>query len=277
MTTLSLGYSPCPNDTFIFYALAHGKINAGGLKFRETLLDVESLNRRALGRELDVTKVSCRAFGDLRGNYCLLRSGAAMGRGCGPLLVSRKMRAADELKGKRIAIPGKLTTAFLLMRLFEPELAENVVEMPFNEIMGSVREGRAEAGLIIHEGRFTYPLFGLVSLMDMGRRWERETGLPLPLGLIVAKRSLGEDVLGKIQRLIRESVLYAMAHRQETGPYVKAHSQELEDSVIGKHIELYVNDYSVDMGEEGVRAVERLFDMAERAGIIGGSRATLIC
>lgn len=268
MKTLSLGYSPCPNDTFIFYALVHGKIDTGDLGFKEILLDVETLNQMAVKGELDITKVSYNAFGNLRDDYCLLRSGGALGRGCGPLVVASKECEMKDLKGKTIAIPGELTTAYLLLQLYEPDFRSNVKVMPFHEIMGAVKEGKVDAGLIIHEGRFTYPSYGLKKIIDLGEWWKKETGLPIPLGCIIAKRSLGIDVISKVERLIMESVLYAISRRDEPVKYIKEHSQELDDSVIAEHINLYVNDYSIDIGDEGIRAVRKLLDMAEEKGII---------
>ncbi|MCX5717527.1 MAG: 1,4-dihydroxy-6-naphthoate synthase [Nitrospirae bacterium] len=268
MKTLSLGYSPCPNDTFIFYALVHGKIDAGGLQFKEILLDVETLNQMALKGKLDITKVSYNAFGNLCEDYCLLRSGGALGKGCGPLVVASKECEMKDLKGKTIAIPGELTTAYLLLQLYEPDFRNNVKVMPFHEIMGAVKEEKVDAGLIIHEGRFAYPSYGLKKIIDLGEWWERETGLLIPLGCIIAKRSLGIDVISKVERLIRESVQYAMSRRDEPVKYIKKHSQELYDSVIAEHINLYVNDYSIDIGNDGIRAVRKLLEMAEERGII---------
>lgn len=276
MRTLSLGYSPCPNDTFIFYALVHGKIDTGDLNFKEILLDVETLNRMASKDKLDITKVSYNAFGNLRDDYCLLRSGGALGRGCGPLVVASKECKMKDLKGKTIAIPGELTTAYLLLQLYDPDFRSNVKAMPFHEIMGAVKEGKADAGLIIHEGRFTYSSYGLKKIIDLGEWWEEETGLPIPLGCIIAKRSLGNDIISKAERLIRESVLYAMSRPEMLGmKYIKEHSQELDDSVIDEHIKLYVNDYSIDIGDNGIRAVRKLLEMAEERGIIKKSAMPL--
>jgi len=275
MKTLSLGYSPCPNDTFIFYALVHGKIKSDDLNFKETLLDVETLNRSAIKGELDITKVSYHAFGNLRDEYCLLRSGGALGRGCGPLVVSKRNYSMKDLKGKRIAIPGELTTAYLLLQLYDPSFKDNVEARVFSDIMGAVKNGQVDAGLIIHEGRFTYPSYGLKRVIDLGEWWEKETGLPIPLGCIIAKRSLGTDLINKIDTLIRESVLYGIGRRDEPVEYIKEHSQELEDSVINKHINLYVNDYSIDIGDDGVMAVRELFSIAEEKGIIRKSSKPL--
>lgn len=259
---LSLGYSPCPNDTFIFYALVHKKVR-GSVEFSETLKDVESLNNMALRGELDVTKVSFNAFGLIREDYCLLHAGSALGRGCGPLIVAKRH---IDLTGKTIAIPGRMTTAYLLLQLFDAGIKE-VVEMPFNSIMNAVSLGMVDAGLIIHEGRFTYPAYGLVKLADLGEWWEKETGLPIPLGAIAAKRSLGADVINEVDRMLRKSVEYAFSNRDMTRGYVREHAQELDDEVIDKHIGLYVNDYTLDIGE-GVAAVEELLKRAERLHLI---------
>ncbi len=272
MKKLSLGYSPCPNDTFIFYALAHKKVR-GGLEFSEVLRDVETLNRMALKSEIDVTKVSFNALGHLREDYCLLHSGSALGRGCGPLIVAKDRINIADLAGKTIAIPGKMTTAYLLLQLFEPDI-ENVVEMPFDRIMNAVSLGAVDAGLIIHEGRFTYPKYGLLELVDLGEWWEEETGLPIPLGGIVAKRSLGADVISEVDRMLRKSVEFAFANREMTRGYIKEHAQELDDEVIDQHIGLYVNDYTLDIGN-GAIAVEKLFERAEILDIVQHSEMPL--
>lgn len=269
---LTLGYSPCPNDTFIFYALVHGKIDTGSLKFKEILLDVETLNQKALSTELDITKVSFHAFGHLRDKYALLRSGGAMGRGCGPLVVARTKTGMDALKSKRIAIPGKLTTAFLLLQLYNPAFSVNIVVMPFDKILSAVKDGIVDAGLIIHESRFTYSDYGLFEVIDLGNWWEEETGFPIPLGCIIARKNLGMDLIQNIDILIRRSVEYAFGHREETKDYIKAHSQELADSVIERHINLYVNEYSMDFGDNGLKAIEEFFRRAEDKGIISGGR-----
>lgn len=270
--TLTLGYSPCPNDTFIFYALVHGRIDCGGLRFEEILLDVETLNQKARNSELDITKVSFHAYGYLRERYSLLRAGGAMGRGCGPLVVARERISMEDLRGKKIAIPGRLTTAYLLLQLYGPALAENVVVMPFDLIMGAVKKGDVDAGLIIHESRFTYPSYGLSGIMDLGEWWEKETGLPIPLGCIIARNTLGRDLAVTVDGLVRKSVEYAFSHREETKGYIKAHSREIGDEVIERHIGLYVNEYSLDIGEDGLRAVEALMRRAEDRGVISGGR-----
>ncbi|HEY9205167.1 MAG TPA: 1,4-dihydroxy-6-naphthoate synthase [Candidatus Methanoperedens sp.] len=265
MKNISLGYSPCPNDTFIFYALVHRKVK-GEMVFSERLEDVETLNRMAFQKELDVTKASFHAFGHLREDYCLLHSGSALGRGCGPLVVAKNPVRKGELYGKKIAIPGKMTTAYLLLRLFAPDI-KNAIEMPFDHIMNAVSLGTVDAGLIIHEGRFTYPDYNLVKLVDLGEWWEKETGLPIPLGGIIAKRDLGADVIREIDRLLKMSIEYAFRNSDLTREYIKKHAQELEDDVIDQHIKLYVNDYSLDIGN-GIAAVEKLLKTAEESGLI---------
>jgi len=265
MRRLSLGYSPCPNDTFIFYALTHGKL-AGNFVFRETLKDVEKLNKMALIKEFDITKASFHGFGFLRNEYCLLHSGSALGRGCGPLIVARNPINEDELCFKKIAIPGKMTTAYLLLKLFAP-FANNIIEMPFDRIMNAVSLGIVDAGLIIHESRFTYPKYDLVKLIDLGEWWEKETGLPIPLGGILARRDMGKPMIGKIDLLIRQSIEYAFQHPEETRGYIKKNAQELDYEVIDQHIRLYVNDYSLDIGD-GINAIERLLKTAEDLNLI---------
>jgi len=271
MKTLTLGYSPCPNDTFIFYALIHRQIDTGDLKFKEVLLDVETLNQKALNAELDLTKISYHAFGYLQDKYSLLKAGGALGRGCGPLVVTKHAYTMKELQGKKIAIPGKLTTAFLLLQLFDSAFRmphSAFIVMPFNEIMDAVAREEVDAGLIIHESRFTYPSYGLKRVIDLGEWWEKETGLPIPLGCIIAKKTLGEDLNKTINELIRQSVEYAFQNRNEPTEYIKIHSQELSDEVINRHIDLYVNDYSLDIGQDGNKAVKELLSRAEDAGII---------
>jgi 1,4-dihydroxy-6-naphthoate synthase len=264
---LSLGYSPCPNDTFLFYPLVHGLVDTGGFRFSERLDDVESLNRLALEGALDVCKVSFHAFAFLREHYVLLRSGGAMGKGCGPLVLSRNRREPEDLRHMRIAVPGRHTTALLLLNLFEPEPGE-IVYLPFHEIMDAVAEGRVDAGVVIHESRFTYPAYGLHQMLDLGVWWENRTGLPLPLGGIAARRTLGPSVLSAVNRAIRSSVEYACAHPDESIPYVRAHSQEMSEEVCASHIGLYVSDFSLDPGSEGEKAAETLIMMGERLGLL---------
>jgi 1,4-dihydroxy-6-naphthoate synthase len=274
MQTITLGYSPCPNDTFLFYPLIHGSIPDMGFHFVERLEDVETLNRLAMEGALDVCKVSYHAFAHIRERYILLRSGGAMGRGCGPLVVSKVVSEPGNLKGKRIAVPGKFTTACLLLRLFDPTLTDFIF-LPFDEIMAAVTEGKADAGLIIHESRFTYHSYGLRKVLDLGEWWEKSTGLPLPLGGIAAKRSLGPPALMKLSAIVRASAEYARSNPSETLRYVHSHSQEMDEEVCSSHIALYVNDYSLDPGPEGEYAAEVLFARGEQLGLFPASTAPL--
>lgn len=273
--TLSLGFSPCPNDTFIFYGLVHGKINCDGLTFSEPLLeDVEQLNSWAVAGKLDVTKLSYHALAHVLDEYCLLRSGGALGRGCGPLLVTRSKQENDVSRLKRIAIPGKLTTAALLLQMFLPRPCK-LIEMRFDSIMGAVARGEVDAGVIIHESRFTYEQEGLFCLQDLGEWWEKTTGMPIPLGGIAARRSLGEEKLRQIERAIACSVEFAFQHPDNCLSYIQRHSQELEKEIVEGHIGLYVNDFSRDLGDEGMAAVELFIDKGRRSGALPESEKSI--
>jgi len=271
---LTLGFSPCPNDTFMFYPLVHKLVDTAGLSYRERLEDVETLNLLALKGELDVTKVSYHALGHIRDEYALLRSGSALGRGCGPLLVAAEHLDPAALRGRTIAVPGRYTTALLLLRLFDPAL-ENFIVMPFNEIMDAVLSGTVDAGLIIHESRFTYQGFGLHKLLDLGEWWEGETGLPIPLGGIVARRSLGAETIAAVEQALRDGVAFARSHPDEAAHYICEHAQEMSAEVCAAHIGLYVNDFSADLGDEGLRAIQCLMERGEQAGIIPVSQTPL--
>jgi 1,4-dihydroxy-6-naphthoate synthase len=266
---INLGFSPCPNDTFIFYALANKKTDLQGLEFSVTIEDVETLNRLAVQGALDVTKISCHAYCHIMDDYTFLKSGGAFGKGCGPLLISKP--DAESLEISKIAIPGELTTAFLLLKLYLSSNSSFIVDqsslsfvvMPFNEIMASVADGKVDAGLIIHESRFTYQNYGLTEIVDLGSWWEKETGLPIPLGGIAAKKSLGDSIIETIENIIQSSVKYSMLHKGEAMPYIKQYSQELTDDVIDKHIGLYVNDYTLNIGIDGEDALDMLIKMAK--------------
>jgi len=266
-TTLTLGYSPCPNDTFIFHALTHGLLPNGTPQVRERLEDVETLNQLALQGILDLTKISYHALGHLRDRYALLRSGGALGRGCGPLVVSRQPTTMARLHGRRIAIPGQLTTANLLLQLYGDGFDQLLI-LPFDRIMPALLAGEVEAGVIIHESRFTYQSLGLHRVVDLGAWWEEETGLPIPLGGILARRDLGPELIRRVDAAIRASVELAWAQPQVPRAYIRAHAQELDDAVIDRHIGLYVNDFTRDIGDEGERAITALFSRAEARGII---------
>lgn len=256
MRELTFGYSPCPNDTFAFHALAHGLVDA---PFRVTpvLLDIEELNRRAHTGELDLTKLSVGAFAAIGDRYRMLRSGAALGHGVGPLVVTRMpMSLAAALRG-RVAIPGRETTAYRLLRLAAPTLNE-VVEMRYDRILQAVSSGEVDAGLIIHESRFTYAEHGLSKAADLGEWWEEETSLPVPLAGICARSDLDDSTRLAAEHAIRASVQYAFTHPTASADYVRAHAQEMSADVCAQHIKLYVNEWSLDVGEEGLRAMARL-------------------
>jgi 1,4-dihydroxy-6-naphthoate synthase len=264
---LSLGYSPCPNDTYIFYALTHQKIDLDGYTIVERLEDVETLNQLAMNGLLDLTKISYHAFGHLRDRYALLHSGGALGRGCGPLVIARTATDMHGLHGKRIAVPGQLTTANLLLQLYGSGY-EDLLIVPFDQIMPALERGDADAGVIIHESRFTYRAAGFHEVLDLGAWWEKDSGLPIPLGGILARRDLGEETILQVDRAIRASLEYARQHPQQPREYIKEHSQELDNEVIDAHIALYVNEFSLDLGTEGVAAVEQLLRRAEERGLI---------
>ena len=269
---LSLGFSPCPNDTFIFHALVHNLIGACQVDFQAPVLaDVETLNLWAMAGRLDVTKVSFHAFGHLAENYVLLGAGGALGRGCGPLLVGRRKFALNELEDLEVAIPGEYTTATMLLKLLVPKGCRTVA-MPFDRIMASVAKAEVDAGVIIHESRFTYPDHGLHLIQDLGQWWEAETGHPIPLGGIIARRSLGRELIGAIDQCIRDSVRHALAAPQHCRDYVRCHAQELTDSVIAEHIKLYVNHFSEDIGGDGLAAVDEFLHRGTAAGLFGAPR-----
>src|ERR1019366_5232120 len=242
---ITLGFSPCPNDCFIFDAMIHGKINTEGLQFEVVMEDVEALNQKAFTDELDITKLSFFAFAHVTKFYQLLNSGSALGKGCGPLLVANSKFKIESTT--KIAIPGKYTTANFLLSLAFPD-AKNKVETLFSDIEDAVLSGKVDAGLIIHENRFTYEQKGLKKLIDLGEYWETLTNAPIPLGGIVAKRNLPNDLKQKINRVIRKSVEFAFANPKSSLNFVKAHAQEMSEEVMYKHIDLYVNNYSIDLG-----------------------------
>ncbi len=251
---ITLGFSPCPNDTFMFDALVNGRIDTGELKFKSILEDVETLNRMAQKPELDVTKLSFAAYSGVIDQYMLLTSGSALGKGVGPLFISLKDYSNSIDQIRTVAIPGKNTTAYFLFRMFYPQNYE-VKEMIFSEIEQAILEGKVDAGVIIHENRFTYEKKGLKKINDLGELWEKKTGQPIPLGGIAVKRELDIEVKKKINQLVRESVEYAFKNPEASSEYVKLHSQEMSEEVQRKHIKLYVNDYSISLGEKGCNAI----------------------
>jgi 1,4-dihydroxy-6-naphthoate synthase len=281
-----LAYSPCPNDTFVFHAWVHGLLPAAP-PVEERLEDIDALNSLASRGEADVIKVSFYAFGRLRERYALLHSGGALGRGVGPLVVARKdsnlrpadsagglASLADDLSRARLAIPGELTTAALLSGLFTGTARQRTV-MPFDRIMPAVAAGEVDAGVIIHEGRFTFGSYGLRRLVDLGEWWESTTGLPIPLGGIAVSRHLEREMQARVERAVFGSVSYARAHPDASREYVAAHSQELDPAVCQAHIDLYVNEATLDYGTEGKAAIEGLLAAAAEVGLVEPSEKSL--
>jgi 1,4-dihydroxy-6-naphthoate synthase len=257
---LTFGFSPCPNDTFAFHALVHGLVPAP-FRVKPVLLDIQELNRRAHESAFDLTKLSVGAFAAVGERYRLLRSGAALGRGVGPLVVARAPMPLHQAIQGRVAIPGRETTAFRLLRLAAPSL-DQVVELRYDQILPAVERGEVRAGLVIHESRFTYQDHGLSKVVDLGDWWENETGLPVPLAGICARGDLEPELVAAAEAAIRASVQYAFDAPDASRAYVRAHSQEMSDEVCDAHIKLYVNELSLDVGEEGLRAISRLIAAA---------------
>lgn len=271
---LTLGFSPCPNDTFIFDALIHHKIDTDGLTFEVTYDDVETLNQKAMKGQLDITKLSFHAFAYAVSQYALLDAGSALGFGVGPLLISHKYdqeTLAEKIKSDpasiRVGIPGKYTTANFLLGIAYPEL-QHKQELVFSEIETALLEDQIDLGLIIHENRFTYQDKGLTKIVDLGDYWEKLTGCAIPLGGIVINRNLDREVQLKVNRLIRESVEYAFAHPKSSIGFIREHAQAMDEAVMYKHIELYVNKYSINLSTEGRNAVDTLFKLAQERSII---------
>ena len=256
MRELTFGFSPCPNDTFAFHALVHGLVDAP-FRVKPVLLDIEDLNRRAHEGAFDLTKLSVGAFAAVGQRYRLLRSGAALGHGVGPLVVARTVTPLAEAVSGTIAIPGRETTAYRLLRLAAPVLGQ-VIEMRYDRILQAVASGDVDAGLIIHESRFTYANHGLSKVTDLGDWWQAATGLPVPLAGICARADLDQEMSRAAEASIRASVAYAFQHREASRAYVRAHAQEMSDEVCDAHIALYVNEHSLDIGAEGLAAISRL-------------------
>jgi len=264
---ITVGHSPDPDDAFMFYALAHNKLDTGDLEFRHELQDIETLNRRALRGELEVTAVSIHAYAHLLDKYALLPSGCSMGDRYGPMVVARRPTAIGELKSARIAIPGTLTTAFLALKLclggdFHYEVR------PFDQILQAVERGEFDAGLIIHEGQLTYQNQGLHLVVDLGEWWQQRTELPLPLGGNVVRRDLGAPTMSRISRILKESIKYALAHRGAALDYALQYARDMDRSLADRFVGMYVNDWTLDYGPRGRAAVRRLLEEAHLAGII---------
>lgn len=271
---LSLAYSTCPNDTFLFNALAHNLIDLKGLSYSINLDDVETLNQKASKQIFDISKLSFAAIGQFQDTYGLLRTGAALGRGCGPLLIAKPGYKAKNIKKVQIAVPGLQTTASMLVGLWLGKKAD-LVPMTFDKIMPAVLSGKYDFGVIIHESRFTYKEYGLECVIDLGKWWEEETSLPIPLGGIAIKRNLAKDIIKQVEQSIGESVIYAFNHKDAGKKYIKQHAQEMADDVIDKHIDLYVNDFTKFLGNDGEKAVEYLFEMARQKGVMAKSNKAL--
>jgi 1,4-dihydroxy-6-naphthoate synthase len=265
--TLTLGFSPCPNDTFIFDAMIHNRIDTEGVNFEVIMEDVEALNQRAFRRELTITKLSYHAFAYLVDDYALLESGSALGNGVGPLLIAKKDMPQDVVNQSLIAIPGKFTTANFLFSLAYPEATQKQ-ELVFHDIENAVLDGRVGAGVIIHENRFTYAQRGLVKLMDLGAYWEETTQMPIPLGGIVVRRDLPLEIQQKVERIMKRSVEYAFAHPSVSRDFVAQHAQEMDEKVRQQHIDLYVNAFTRGLGNVGRAAVKTLFEKATALKII---------
>jgi len=272
LKSLSLAYSSCPNDTYIFHAMVHALINTKGICFNTTIADVETLNQRAVKGTYDITKLSFAAMGRLGKQYRILRSGAALGRGCGPLVITMPDHVMHSQNKIKVAVPGLGTTACLLFRFYLeaqfPGLEPDLIPIPFEQIMPAVKTGKADVGVIIHEGRFVYEKMGLKLIQDLGQWWETHTGLPIPLGCIAVKKEMGRKTAKQLESMIRHSISHARDFPTASAAYIRHHAQELEDNVIQEHIGLYVNDFSMDLGAEGETAVLTFFQKAQQAGIL---------
>jgi 1,4-dihydroxy-6-naphthoate synthase len=269
LKNLQLGYSSCPNDTFIFEALASQRLRTGGIGFVPFIADVEELNQRAQRQEMAITKMSFANWLKITDHYQLLDSGSALGRNCGPLVIAKKAFDFQDLPDMKVAIPGLNTTANLLLMLASPKTT-NKVEMLFSDIEAAVLNGEVDAGLIIHESRFTYAAKGLTRIIDLGEWWETETGHPIPLGGIFIRRDVDEETRKSVNALIRESLEYSYTHHDEVWPYIKELAKETDDNVINSHIELYVNEFSLSLGETGRAAINMLALKAKEAGYVSG-------
>lgn len=264
--TIRVAHSPDSDDAFMFYALSQNKLDTGNLRFVHELSDIESLNRRALKGELEVSAVSIHAYAYLADKYALLSSGSSMGDRYGPKLVARSAMGREDLKGKTVAVPGEWTTAFLTLKLYEPRIEHVVV--PFDEIMAFVARGEADVGLLIHEGQLTHEREGLTLIEDLGEWWHKETGLPLPLGGNVVRRDLGEETIHQIAHLLKASIQYALDHREEALAYALGYARDLPPALADKFVSMYVNEWTLDYGETGRKAVRTLLSRGYKSGII---------
>lgn len=263
---LTVAHSPDSDDAFMFYALATGKLDTGGIEFEHILGDIETLNQKALQETYDVSAISIHAFAYLTDRYALLSSGASMGEGYGPRLVAREPFSREDLRRLRIAVPGERTSAFLALRLLEPAVQTTVV--PFDQILSEVVSGHFDAGLLIHEGQLTYSDVGLHLLVDLGEWWYQETGLPLPLGGNAIRRALGEELIAQVAQLLRQSIRYAFSHREEALAYAMRYARDLDVQRAATFVDMYVNDFTLDYGERGKEAIRTFLERAREQGLI---------
>ncbi|MBI4548263.1 MAG: ABC transporter substrate-binding protein [Ignavibacteriae bacterium] len=264
---IRIGHSPDPDDAFMFYGLASGKVKLDGIRIEHFLEDIQSLNQRAMKAELEVTAISAHAFPFVADKYCIMRTGASMGEGYGPVIISRKYETLSELKGKIVATPGPLTTATLLFKIFTDGIKS--IDMSFDKIMEAVDNGTVDAGLLIHEGQLTYKSLGYYKVLDFGELWEKETnGLPLPLGLDVVRKDLGEELARKLSQGLRDSIKYSYKHQDEAIPYAMQWGHGIDYKLGEKFVKMYVSELTTDMGESGKRALELLFDMGRKKQLI---------
>jgi 1,4-dihydroxy-6-naphthoate synthase len=270
---IRIGHSPDPDDAFMFYGLSSGKVQIDGITIEHTLEDIQSLNKRAMEGELEVSAISAHAFPYVADKYWIMRTGASMGEGYGPVIISRKYKKLSELQGKNVATPGSLTTATLLFKIFTQGI--NNIDMAFDNIMDAVDDNQADAGLLIHEGQLTYMSLGYNKILDFGELWKKETGgLPLPLGLDVVRKDLGMEIAKKLSRGLRDSIAYGYAHPKEAIPYAMKWGRGMESKLGEKFVKMYVSDLTIDMGIEGKRALELLFELGYKKGLLPQQPAT---
>ncbi len=269
MRTIRIGHSPDADDAFMFYALTHGKVELPGMRVEHVLEDIESLNRRAATGELEVTAVSCASYPPIADRYRIMDAGASMGKGYGPIVVARQAYGEGELATRAIAVPGLGTTAYLLLRLALGD--PPVIVVPFDRIVQVVLDEQAHAGLLIHEGQITYAGLGLVKVLDLGERWTKETGLPLPLGINVTRRDLGAELAARLSDALRASIRYAHAHPDEAVAYALRYGRGIDPDTCARFVHMYVNDYTVTLGDEGRRALATLYGRAVDAGLLAAA------
>lgn len=267
MKTLTVAYSPCPNDTFVFHDVATGKLRLDGFETETHLHDVQALNEMAMEGRFDITKLSFAAYLMVKDEYQMLSAGAALGNGCGPLVVSSRQMDIRDLSACRVAVPGELTTAHLLFQLWAPKVADRIFAR-YDRIMPMVAAGEADLGVVIHEGRFVYQDHGLQLVQDLGQWWQDTTDLPIPLGCIAARRNLGEQTIRNFEALLRNAIANSLANPAGTLEYVRLHAQEMDQAVLTEHIATFVNDYTLDLGDDGAAAVRKLEQLAAEAGIL---------